>query len=570
MRYHALALDYDGTVAHHGIVAPETLAALKRVKASGRKLILVTGRELEDLMRVFPDWGEFDRIVAENGGLLYRPGTREERPLGPPAPESLVEALRNRHVTPLSKGRVIIATWEPHQEAVLAAIRELGLEYQVIFNKGAVMILPSGVNKATGMGQALADLGLSLRNVASAGDAENDNAMLLVSECSVAVANALPSIKEKADLVTAAPSGEGIAELIDRLLRNDLDDVPGARARHGIDIGLAPDGGPMMLDPHARGVLLAGVSGSGKSTFATAFLEGLEEAGYQFAVFDPEGDYESFEDAVTVGDARHAPVTEEAIQILAHPEDNVIVCTLAIPFAERPDFFQSLFPSLLEMRSRTGRPHWIVVDEAHHMVPAARMPALLNIPRDITGLFLITLEPSRINRSALEQVDWIIAVGETAHEIIAGFAFTLGLPSPPAGDKPLGTGEALVWRRDSPQATMRLRARPPRNERHRHLRKYSQGELGPDKSFHFRGPGDRLNLRAQNLMLFMQIADGVDDDTWRHHLERGDYSHWFRRAIKDPSLADEARTVELRRDLSPAESRRAIRAAIEKRYTGPA
>jgi hypothetical protein len=169
----------------------------------------------------------------------------------------------------------------------------------------------------------------------------------------------------------------------------------------------------------------------------------------------------------------------------------------------------------------------------------------------------------------LEQLEWVVAVGPGAPDTLASFAAVLGLPAPPAPEAPLEAGEALAWRRESAEAPMRLRSRPPRTERRRHIRKYSQGELGVDKSFHFRGPDNRLNLRAQNLMLFLQIADGVDDATWEHHLNRGDYSEWFRNAIKDEGLADEARAAETREDLSPQQSRAAIRAAIEKRYTGP-
>jgi hypothetical protein len=82
--------------------------------------------------------------------------------------------------------------------------------------------------------------------------------------------------------------------------------------------------------------------------------------------------------------------------------------------------------------------------------------------------------------------------------------------------------EALAWFTRSGDPPFRLRAAVSRAERNRHQRKYMQGELGPDKSFYFRGPDNRLNLRAQNLLTFLQMADGVDDETWRYHLRRGD------------------------------------------------
>ena len=113
MRYLALACDYDGTLASGGRVDGSVLQALERVRASGRRLILVTGRELPDLQRVFPRLDLFDLVVAENGALLYDPASREETPLAEPPPPQFAEELARRGVNPLSRGRVIVATWSP-------------------------------------------------------------------------------------------------------------------------------------------------------------------------------------------------------------------------------------------------------------------------------------------------------------------------------------------------------------------------------------------------------------------------------------------------------------------------
>jgi HAD superfamily hydrolase (TIGR01484 family) len=222
MRYHALACDYDGTIAWDGNVGARTIEALENLRKSGRRLILVTGRELEDLDTVFPRVDLFDRVVAENGALLYRPSTREVRTLAERPPEEFVRELVRRGVKPISFGHVIVATWRPHETTAVEVIRDLGLELQVIFNKGAVMVLPSGVNKATGLNAAIKELGLTLENVVGVGDAENDHAFLEVCGCSVAVSNALPAIKERVDIVTGAPNGRGVVELIDQILRDDL------------------------------------------------------------------------------------------------------------------------------------------------------------------------------------------------------------------------------------------------------------------------------------------------------------------------------------------------------------
>jgi hydroxymethylpyrimidine pyrophosphatase-like HAD family hydrolase len=221
MRYLVLATDYDGTIAAHGKVAESTLAALEKVRASGRKLILATGRHLPDLKKIFAPLENFDRVVVENGALLYCPAENEETLLCEPPPASLISALKRRGV-PFEVGRGIIATREPHQTTIVEAIRELGLDSQVIFNKGAVMVLPSGVNKASGLAAALKSLRLSAHNVVGIGDAENDRGFLSCCECGVAVANAVPTLKERADVVTKNDDGAGVEELISQLLSNDL------------------------------------------------------------------------------------------------------------------------------------------------------------------------------------------------------------------------------------------------------------------------------------------------------------------------------------------------------------
>src|SRR5688572_10391592 len=94
----------------------------------------------------------------------------------------------------------------------------MGLDLQIIFNKGAVMILPTGVNKASGLEAALQQLGITPTEVVAVGDAENDHAFLEVCGFSAAVSNAIPAILERADYITQHSRGEGVAELIDHLL----------------------------------------------------------------------------------------------------------------------------------------------------------------------------------------------------------------------------------------------------------------------------------------------------------------------------------------------------------------
>lgn len=221
-RYAALASDYDGTLATEGRVGPAVLNALRELRRSGRTLLLVTGRIRRELEEVFPDPTLFSRIVLENGAVLFDPGTREERPIAPRPPDAFFERLRNLGVMPLIRGRVVVATRQPHETTVHEVIRDLGLPLHIELNRNSVMVLPDGVSKATGLDAALRELALSPSAVVGVGDAENDRSFLERCGFSVGVANALPSLKDCVDWVTRAPEGAGVVELVRRLMTNDL------------------------------------------------------------------------------------------------------------------------------------------------------------------------------------------------------------------------------------------------------------------------------------------------------------------------------------------------------------
>jgi hydroxymethylpyrimidine pyrophosphatase-like HAD family hydrolase len=596
MRFHALATDYDGTIAHHGKVDDATLAALERAKKSGRRLVLVTGRELPDLLTVFPRIDLFDRAVMENGATIYDPVTKETRILAEPPPPSFADELKARGVGPISVGRVIVATWEPHQEEVLKTIHDHGLELQVIFNKGAVMILPSGVNKATGLVAALAELGLSPHNAVGVGDAENDHAFLRVCECSAAVANALPAVKNTADIVLEKDHGAGVAELIDRMLANDLSDLK-TLGRHRIPIGVQTNGSaksdveakapgerpggtprepadPKLefgIDPAGPGIMVCGTSGSGKSTLTTSILEHLADAGYQVLVVDPEGDYTNLEFAHHVGNPKQAPRVEDVTDALRDPKRSVVVNLLGVPLADRPKYFAQLLPRILEVKARTGRPHWLAVDEAHHLLPAGPDAAGVAAQLPDRGTMYITVHSGAVEPTALTHIGKLLVIGGHPVKTINEFCTAVGGTKPRCPTVPddrVPAGHAMLWRRGERNAVL-IKTKPPRTERKRHSRKYAEGNLGPERSFYFRGAQKKLNLRASNLHQFLQLADGVDDDTWDHHRRQGDFSKWFREAIKDNQLADEIAEVEGNSAADPKDTRAAVRAAVEARYTLP-
>jgi hypothetical protein len=262
-------------------------------------------------------------------------------------------------------------------------------------------------------------------------------------------------------------------------------------------------------------------------------------------------------------------VAEEVLRALEAPEQSCVVSLTGMQLADRPPFFLTLLTGLLQMRARTGRPHWLVLDEAHHLIPAAWQPPAGVLPEELGSALLITVHPDLLAPPVLGRVDTLLAVGQEAEDTLRRFADAASVRMPRFDARKLEPGEVLLWTRQG-KAAVRVRARPSRSERRRHRRKYAEGNLPPERSFYFQGPEGKLNLRAQNLILFTQLADGVDDDTWLHHLRRHDYSRWFREGIKDEHLAAEGERIERLPNLAPAESRALIKAAIERDYTMPA
>lgn len=568
MRYRVLATDYDGTIAHYGLVPDEVVTSLETLKASGRVLLLVTGRELDELKALFPQHILFDLIVAENGALLYAPDTLEETRLGDPPPPEFVEELARRGVTPLSAGRVIVATWEPHQATVLEVIRESGMERQIIFNKGAVMILPPGINKSNGLAAALDAMGYSAHNVVAVGDAENDTALLQSAECAISVANALPALHAISDWVTPADHGAGVIQLIERIREDDLLSLDGQLRRHHLNLGDRFDGEPFELSPYGNGIVLAGTSGGGKTTLTAAFMEVLLQHGYQFCMVDPEGDYLELEGAVVIGDTKQPPAIEAVMQLLEQPGQSVIACTLALSMAEKPKFLQQLLVNIHALQQRKSRPHWLLLDEAHHLAPETANPNTFATLTALCNFVAITTQPKLLHKSLLEQTSTVIALGEDPKETLNSFASITGDAQPLIPNAGLQKGEVVVWPRSLGEAPFLVRTPVPKQVLQRHKRKYATGDMGPD-SFIFTGPEKKLRLKAANLQSFMELAEGVDDDTWTYHLQRKDYSRWMRESVNDEALAERVEKVETS-EPDPLRSRSEITRLIQLYYTGPA
>jgi len=119
--------------------------------------------------------------------------------------------------------------------------------------------------------------------------------------------------------------------------------------------------------------------------------------------------------------------------------------------AERRSFFTDLLPHLTQLRERTGRPHWLVIDSEQMPAQGQQTPSVLQI----------TARPNLLEASALADVNLLLATGNSPQQMIREFCQMTALPAPAMDPVSLHTGEVLGWR---PQvrnaAPFRLRIQP--------------------------------------------------------------------------------------------------------------
>jgi hydroxymethylpyrimidine pyrophosphatase-like HAD family hydrolase len=565
MRFHVLAVDYDGTLARGGFVDDATVDALVRLRQSGRRVVLVTGRLLAPLLDAFPQVGLCDLVVAENGVLLYDPDAQAELPLADALPREFLEKLAERGVPISEVGRGIMATSVPYETLTLEIIRDMSLELQIIFNKGAVMVLPTGVNKASGLRAALARLGFSAHNAVGMGDAENDEAFLKLCEKSVAVDNALETVKKQADVVVRGVASAGVIEVIERLIVNDLQDVPD-RAGQGLLLGFDKSGNEVRMPAHGPRVLVTGDSGGGKSKFAVSMLEQWIGNEYQTCVIDPEGDYQALTGPIVLGSLDRAPTAHEVMQVIRQPDKSCVVSLFGAKKEDQPPLFNDLFRALQDLRIRTGRPHWTIIDEAHYPVSASWAPIEDLHLEDFRCVVYVTAFPEQMPGAVLRSIDLFVSIGGDPVGLLVKYCELLGESAPQIGPPEVEPEQrAIAWRRGH-KPPIWFRMLPPHGEHQRHRHQYFDGEMDLQNRFYFRGPEGTLNLAAQNLRMFMQLAEGVDDQTWLYHLKRGDYAPWFRDSIQDAELASLADQLQHADGVSAQDSRSQIIELIRKLY----
>lgn len=440
MRYVALAAGFDGTLARDGRCDERCIESLRALAATGRKLILVTGRELRELLEIFPEVRLFDYVVAENGAVMHRPATRESEILAQAPPEILLQELRRRHVTPLIVGSSIVRTVQANEAEVSAALRKLQLDFQLVTNPGALMMLPAGVNKASGVWAALRELGVSRHNLVAIGDGENDLALFEFAEHAVAVQNADPLVKRVANRTTQGAYCDGFLELARDLVANDLGN---AVPRHKVVVGVRENGSAVEIAPCRDSVLVHGPEGTGKAALCKRLLDRFLASGYQCCIIGAEvgglrvpGEVEVF------GDAHEVPRLTEILGALDQSTTSVAINLAALAVETRPVFTDALLVQLQALHDRLGRPHVVLISQAHSFLTDGVIASSARLA-EVTMIYS-TAQPERLPARILDSVTLTLNSGTQA--VTAGGAEVRisGLVPGCSGNEPLPESDAAT------------------------------------------------------------------------------------------------------------------------------
>ncbi len=570
MKFAALALDYDGTIATEGFFNPAVREAIGSVRQRGIAVILVTGRRLADLRQVAGDLGCFDAIVAENGAVLEFPGGRHVL-LGHPVRPDFLQELRRRRID-VEPGECVLEADATSAPAILEVIQTREQPLVLAFNRGRVMVLPQAVAKSTGLRQALFALRLSIHNTVGIGDAENDHDLLDACEVGVAVGWGSAALRAVADEVIEGTGPEAVAGYIHRIAQQPRL-VAAQMGRRRLLLGHQHDGQAVDLAVRGRTILIAGEPGTGKSWLAGLLCEQLILQGYCLCIVDPEGDYRSLEGlpgVITLGGDDPPPQARDLVRALRHPDVSVIVDLSKTPHHDKREYLNGLLRALATFRRRTGLPHKILVDEAHYFL--AGTECLDFIDPGLGGYILVTYRLSGLEPSIRTTADNVVIVTRETDPLEAETLRamchppTTGSPADVLGE--LATNEAaLLPGPEEAHGQIRRFQLAPRLTAHvRHQTKYLDMPVSEGQAFVFAADG-RPGPRARTLKAFNGFLVTIPGPRVEGHLRRHDFSRWINDVFRDHRLAAHIRGIEARVDADGAgEIAEAIAQSIRARY----
>jgi hydroxymethylpyrimidine pyrophosphatase-like HAD family hydrolase len=543
--FRAVAVDFDGTLAEDGRVAADTLAALRHVRARRVTVILVTGRILDELYGVFPDVdNHVDAVVAENGAVVSTP--RGQRRLAAPVDPAVGEALTAKRVA-WRAGQVLVGCSGADEAAVLKVVRGLGLDCQLVRNRGELMVLPAGITKGSGLFEALGDLGLSHHNTLGVGDAENDHSLLETCELGVAVANAVDAVRAHADVVLAEPNGGGVTQLLRSGLLTGEEHVHPRRWQ--LVLGIDGNGQPVQLPASQINVVVAGGTGEGKSYLAGLIAEQLVGLGYSLFVFDPEGDHVGLGQlrGVLVVDAHRETIAGEVVQLLRHRYATVVLDLSGLDPGAQARYVERLPVEIEAQRRVTGLPQWVVLDEAHGPLGRNGIGADVFDPA-AKGYLLVTWRPEELSTDVVAGLDAVIALG-SPHPAASLIDLTAAVADLPRGEVArLLCGPSrravLAWR-GHPRRAARFTLGQRATSHFRHNHKYGTTGVDVTRRFYFRTvPDTPTGAVAANLAELEAELARCDRGVLRHHCPKHDFSRWIGGVFHDHTLAQQVAAAE--------------------------
>lgn len=567
-----MAFDFDGTLARDGQVPKELIVALERCRAGGHALFLVTGRRFDTV-----DLGRlnelFTGVVWENGAVLFHTASGEiYLPFGQ-VTERLLKAMEEAGI-PFERGLAIAATSAPHDQTVWHLLETYGAGAAVEYNRGAVMVLPPGAAKGSGLERLLTLCGFSVRNLAAFGDAENDLSMLTLAEVAVAVADAIPAVLEVADVVAGQPGPAGVLEVLETYpLAGQYLDVPLRRERPVL-LGQSETQGHVSIPASrlaGRNLGVFGDSGTGKSWMVGLLAEGLHHNEYQVLLLDPEGDFRGLRALprflALEGDQVSLPSPPAVVEFLEAAGVSIVLDLSRYPASLRHGYLTALIRALRPLRERKYRPHWIVLDEAQQfLTPGAEMTAAVLPLLEAGGWAFVSYRPDRMDPAILTGLHQCLLTRLTEPEALRSLCEHCArcptrcpIDETVAGDIP--PDSALLCGGQ----VVRLRPAIRRIPHIRHLYKYLDTPLPPGKRFWFRDAHGGVGAEAASLYEFLRLLPILPLQSLEYHDPRLDFVRWAESTLGDGELAARLRKLS-NRQVKGAELRDTLLHTVAARY----
>jgi hydroxymethylpyrimidine pyrophosphatase-like HAD family hydrolase len=545
MKFLAIALDYDGTIAKDDVLDSKVREAIAELRAQNIVVLIVTGRIMEDLRRVAGDLHFVDGVVAENGAVIEFTDSGYSKVIGTPPPANFLDALR-REGCLFKAGQSIVETDASEAPRLLAIIQKLELPLVLVFNRGRVMVLPQATSKATGLREALKMLRLSPHNAIAIGDAENDHELLRSCEVGVAVAWGSEALKASADYILTGDGPASVADYMRALMQSHRIPAP-LKTRRRIFLGHTDSGKPLTLAVRGRTVLVTGDTKSGKSWVTGLLCEQLIVYGYSLLIIDPEGDYISLEalPGVTVcGGTDPLPRPRDLLRSLRHADASVVIDLSHTPYEQKFEYVRNLLVGVATLRRRTGLPHRIVVDEAHYFLHDRNVKELLDM--DLGAYTLVTYRASYLHQDVLATAEAIVVTRESdLNEVSELRRLCHSCQGPMSeqkweqllGSLMIGEAVALPLTAEAEGTVQRIHLAPRLTSHARHVSKYIDIPVQERDQFVFWHDGSPSGQKARTLHQFVSIIEHLPTAALNGHLHRSDFSKWIANVFGDYPLA---------------------------------